>query len=166
MAEEKPTVEIYSDGACSGNPGKGGYGTVLRYKKISGEYVTKELSEGFKNTTNNRMELLGAIVGLESLKSSCNVILTSDSKYLIDAIQQKWLDNWIAKGWKTAGKKPVKNVDLWKRLKDVMDKHDIQFIWVKGHNGHEFNEICDKLAVAAYNSENLKDDTGFDNDIK
>ena len=156
MAEEKPTVEIYSDGACSGNPGKGGYGTVLRYRKNSGEYVTKELSEGFKNTTNNRMELLGAIVGLESLKCSCNVILTSDSKYLIDAIQQKWLDNWIAKGWKTAGKKPVKNVDLWKRLKDVMDKHDIQFIWVKGHNGHEYNERCDLLAVNAGKKENLK----------
>lgn len=158
---KKPIVEIYSDGACSGNPGRGGYGTVLRYKKSSGEYVTKELSEGFKNTTNNRMELLGAIVGLEALKGACSVTLTSDSKYLIDAIQQKWIEKWEANGWKTAGKKPVKNVDLWTRLIDLMKKHDIQFIWVKGHNGHEFNEICDKLAVAAYNSDNLSEDKGF-----
>lgn len=161
MAENRPKVEIYTDGACSGNPGKGGYGAVLRYMMASGEYVTKELSEGFESTTNNRMELLAPIVALESLKTSCEVTLTSDSKYLIDAIQQKWIESWIKNNWKTAGKKPVKNVDLWKRLIEVMKKHDIKFIWVKGHNGHEFNEICDRLAVKAYNGEDLKVDKGF-----
>ena len=161
MTKIKPVVEIYSDGACSGNPGKGGYGTVLRFKKSNGEHVTKELSEGFSKTTNHRMEILGAIVGLEALNTACSVTITSDSKYLIDAIEKKWLDNWIARGWKTADKKPVKNVDLWKRLVEAMKPHDIKFIWVKGHNGHEFNEICDKLAVTAYNRENLTIDEGF-----
>lgn len=157
----KPTVEIYTDGACSGNPGKGGYGIVLRYKKNNGEYVTKELSEGFVTTTNNRMELLASIVALEALKTECHVVLTSDSKYLIDAIEKKWLDGWVKNNWRTASKKPVKNIDLWKRLIEVMKKHEIKFVWVKGHNGHEFNEICDKLAVSAYNGENLKTDEGF-----
>ncbi len=158
----KPKVEIYSDGACSGNPGKGGYGTVLRYQKQNGDFVIKKLSQGFEKTTNNRMEILGAIVGLEALKAPCDVILTSDSKYLIDAIKQKWLENWIKRGWKTAGKKPVKNVDLWKRFLEAVKPHKIEYVWVKGHNGHEFNEICDKLAVAAYNGANLEKDDGFE----
>ncbi len=159
--ENKPIVEIYTDGACSGNPGRGGYGAVLRYKKSDGNYAEKQLSEGFINTTNNRMELLAPIVALESLKTSCKVTLTSDSKYLIDAIEKKWIDNWQAKGWKTSDKKPVKNIDLWKRLITAMERHEIKFVWVKGHAGHEFNEICDKLAVSAYNGENLKIDEGF-----
>ena len=158
---KKPCVEVYTDGACSGNPGKGGYGAVLRYKTNNGEFVTKELSEGFEKTTNNRMEILGAVVALECLKKPCNVTLCSDSKYLIDALEKKWLDNWIAKGWKTASKKPVKNVDLWKRLIEAMKPHDIGLVWVKGHNGHEFNERCDELAVSAYNSENFQVDSGF-----
>ncbi|MBO6273779.1 ribonuclease HI [bacterium] len=158
----KPLVDIYTDGACSGNPGKGGYGVVLRFKKSNGEYVSKELSEGFETTTNNRMELLAAIVGLESLKKPCKITLTSDSKYLIDAIEKKWLDSWISKGWKTASKQPVKNVDLWKRLIDAMKPHEIDFVWVKGHAGHEFNEICDRLAVNAYNGDSLKQDIGFE----
>ena len=158
----KPIVEIYTDGACSGNPGRGGYGAVLRYKKNDGVYVSKELSEGFETTTNNRMELLASIVALETLKTPCKVTLTSDSKYLIDAIEKKWIESWVKNNWRTAGKKPVKNVDLWKRLIDVMEKHEIKFVWVKGHNGHEFNEICDKLAVNAYNGENLKTDSGFE----
>ena len=158
---KKPCVEVYTDGACSGNPGKGGYGAVLRYKTNNGEFVTKELSEGFEKTTNNRMEILGAVVALECLKKPCNVTLCSDSKYLIDALEKKWLDNWIAKGWKTASKKPVKNVDLWKRLIEAMKPLDIGLVWVKGHNGHEFNERCDELAVSAYNSENLQIDSGF-----
>ena len=144
----KPLVDIYTDGACSGNPGKGGYGVVLRFKKSNGEYVSKELSEGFETTTNNRMELLAAIVGLESLKKPCKITLTSDS--------------WISKGWKTASKQPVKNVDLWKRLIDAMKPHEIDFVWVKGHAGHEFNEICDRLAVNAYNGDSLKQDIGFE----
>lgn len=158
---DKPKVEIYTDGACSGNPGKGGYGIVLRYKKSDGTYVSKELSQGYENTTNNRMELLAAVVALESLTKKCDVTLYSDSKYLIDAIEQNWLENWVAKGWKTASKKPVKNVDLWKRFIEIKEKHNVKFVWVKGHAGHEFNEICDKLAVEAYNETDLKQDSGF-----
>ena len=161
MPQELPQVEIYTDGACSGNPGKGGFGAVLRFKKSDGTYASKEISQGFKETTNNRMELLGCIIALETLKKPCNVTLTSDSKYLIDAIEQKWLDNWIKNNWKTSGKKPVKNVDMWKRLIEAMKPHKIEFVWVKGHAGHKFNEICDKLAVDAYNSDNLEMDNGF-----
>lgn len=161
MSEQKPKVEIYTDGACSGNPGKGGYGAVLRYKKNNGEYVTKELSQGYELTTNNRMELLAVIVALEKLKSQCNVVLTSDSKYVLDALTKNWLDSWQAKNWRNSSNKPVKNIDLWKRLLTAMNPHTIEFVWVKGHNGHEFNEICDKLAVAAYNGENLIIDEGF-----
>ena len=167
MAEETiAKVEIYTDGACSGNPGKGGYGAVLRFKKNNGEYVSKQLSEGFSCTTNNRMELLAPIVALETLTKPCEVTLTSDSKYLIDAIEQHWLENWQKNNWKTAGKKPVKNVDLWKRLINAMERHKVKFVWVKGHAGHEFNEICDKLAVSAYNGENLQIDEGFLNNQK
>lgn len=162
MAEnQKPNVEVYTDGACSGNPGKGGYGAVLRFKKSTGEYITKELSQGYELTTNNRMELLAVIVALETLKTSCNVVLTSDSKYVLDALTKKWVDGWQANNWKNSSKKPVKNIDLWKRLLEAMKPHIIEFVWVKGHNGHEFNEICDKLAVSAYNGENLIVDEGF-----
>lgn len=157
----KPNVEIYTDGACSGNPGKGGYGAVLRFKKSSGEYITKELSQGYELTTNNRMELLAVIVALETLKTSCNVVLTSDSKYVLDALTKKWVDGWMANNWRNASKKPVKNIDLWKRLLEAMKPHKIEFVWVKGHNGHKFNEICDRLAVDAYNGDDLIADTGF-----
>jgi ribonuclease HI len=163
---DRPNVEIYTDGACSGNPGKGGYGAVLRYKKSNGEYITKELSEGFEKTTNNRMEILASVVALETLTKPCKVTLCSDSKYLIDALEKNWLDGWIANGWRTASKKPVKNIDLWKRLIEAMKPHKIELVWVKGHNGHEFNEICDKLAVSAYNSDNLIQDIGFENSAK
>lgn len=161
MAETKPKVEIYTDGACSGNPGKGGYGAVLRFKKSDGEYVTKELSEGFVLTTNNRMELLSVIIALETLKTPCEVTLTSDSKYVIDALEKNWLDGWQRNNWKNSSKKPVKNIDLWKRLIVAMKPHDIKLVWVKGHNGHEFNERCDQLGVNAYNGDNLKVDEGF-----
>lgn len=137
-------VNIYSDGACSGNPGPGGYGTILEY----GE-VTKELSEGFENTTNNRMELLGAIVGLEALKQPCKVTLYSDSKYLCDAINQRWVYGWQARGWKKADKKPALNVDLWERLLPLLETHEVTFVWIKGHAGHPMNERCDTLAVLA-----------------
>jgi len=137
-------VNIYSDGACSGNPGPGGYGTILEY----GE-VTKELSEGFENTTNNRMELLGAIVGLEALKEPCKVTLYSDSKYLCDAINQRWVYGWQARGWKKADKKPALNVDLWERLLPLLKTHTVTFVWIKGHAGHPMNERCDTLAVLA-----------------
>jgi ribonuclease HI len=138
-------VTIYSDGACSGNPGPGGYGTILVFGKIE-----KELSEGFESTTNNRMELLGAIAGLEALKEPCRVNIVSDSKYLCDAINQGWLENWKSRGWKKADKKPVLNPELWQRLDKLMQIHDVSFEWVKGHDGHEYNELCDKLAVGEY----------------
>ena len=158
MNEEKLFVEMYTDGACSGNPGTGGYGTVLRYKDKNGLYHQKELTAGYKLTTNNRMELLAVIVGLEALKKSCRVKITSDSKYFIDAFEQKWIDGWQRNNWKNASKKPVKNVDLWLRLLTAMKPHEIELVWVKGHNGHEFNERCDKLAVESSKSSNLLDD--------
>ncbi|MFI3300914.1 MAG: ribonuclease HI [Candidatus Gastranaerophilales bacterium] len=151
-------IEIYTDGACSGNPGPGGYGTILRYKDSSGQYHEKEISAGYKHTTNNRMELLAVIVGLEALKKDCKVKIYSDSKYFIDAFEKKWIVNWKANNWKTATKKSVKNVDLWKRLIQVMDKYETELIWVKGHNGHFYNERCDELAVNASKSNNLLDD--------
>ncbi len=158
MPDDKLLVEMYTDGACSGNPGSGGYGTILRFKDSSGKYHEKELTAGYKLTTNNRMELLAVIVGLEALKKPCKVKITSDSKYFIDAFEQNWIDSWIKNNWKNSSKKPVKNADLWQRMLDVMKPHDIELIWVKGHNGHEFNERCDKLAVNSSKSENLLDD--------
>jgi len=137
-------VNIYTDGACRGNPGPGGYGVILEY-----EGREKELSEGFPNTTNNRMELTAAIVGLEALKQPCEVTLYSDSKYLIDAIQKGWLDSWRAKGWKKSDGKPVLNVDLWERLIVQLERHKVRFEWVKGHDGHRYNERCDLLATTA-----------------
>ncbi len=137
-------VEIYSDGACSGNPGPGGYGTIL----VCGETI-KELSGGEKNTTNNRMELMGAIAGLECLKYPCKVTLTSDSKYLVDAVNLGWARSWQKNGWRKSDKKPALNSDLWERLLSLLDKHDVTLFWIKGHNGHPYNERCDRLAVAA-----------------
>ena len=154
-------IKIYTDGACSGNPGKGGYGTILIAEDDNGKVHKKEITQGFEVTTNNRMELLAAIVGLEALKKPCDVELTSDSKYLVDAFNQKWVDGWVKKGWKGANKQPVKNQDLWKRLLEAKKNHNVKFNWVKGHNGHEFNERCDEMAVASANGENLLTDTGF-----
>lgn len=154
-------IKIYTDGACSGNPGKGGYGTILIAQDDNGKIHRKELTQGYKVTTNNRMELLAAIVGLEALKKPCDVELTSDSKYLVDAFNQKWIDGWVKKGWKSANKQPVKNQDLWKRLLEAKKDHNVKFIWIKGHNGHEYNERCDEMAVQSSNSENLLDDEGF-----
>lgn len=151
-------VKIYTDGACSGNPGKGGYGTILIAQDINGIEHRKELSQGYDNTTNNRMELMAAIAGLEALKKPCDVELTSDSKYLVDAFNQKWIDGWIKKGWKGANNQPVKNKDLWQRLLRAKETHNVKFIWIKGHNGHEYNERCDRLAVAAASADNLLKD--------
>ena len=138
-------IRIYTDGACSGNPGKGGYGTILIAQDDNGQIHKKELTEGFKVTTNNRMELLAAIVGLEALKKPCDVELTSDSKYLVDAFNQKWVDGWIKKGWKGANKQPVKNQDLWQQLDELNSNLNVEWNWVKGHAGIEYNEICDQL---------------------
>lgn len=154
--EEKTKVTLYTDGACSGNPGVGGYGAILVHVDANGIKHEKEFSQGYKMTTNNQMELLAVIVGLEALKKPCNVTVYSDSKYVVDAFNNKWIDGWIAKGWKTAGKSPVKNVDLWKRLLEAKKLHDVEFIWVKGHAGHEYNERCDTLAVAAGKKDDLK----------
>ncbi len=140
-------VEIFTDGACSGNPGPGGWGVVLRFGEIE-----KELSGGEMNTTNNRMELTAAIKGLEALKEPCNVTLTTDSKYVSDGINMGWAKAWRQNGWKKSDRKPALNTDLWERLLDLSEVHDVTVIWVKGHAGHPENERCDKLAVAFYNS--------------
>lgn len=147
---QKQHVEIYTDGACSGNPGVGGYGAVLVYKDKDGVSHEKELSSGFRDVTNNQMELMAVIAALEVLKNPVSATITSDSKYVVDAFEKGWLDNWIKNGWKTSGKQPVKNVDLWKRLLEAAKPHDIKFVWIKGHAGHKYNERCDELAVTAY----------------
>lgn len=137
-------VKIYTDGACKGNPGPGGWGCILVYGDIE-----KELSGGEKQTTNNRMELSAAIAGLEALKTPCDVELWSDSKYLIDAITKGWVRSWKAKGWKKSDGKPALNSDLWEKLLALLEVHTVKFVWVRGHNGHEYNERCDRLAVSA-----------------
>ena len=152
-------VEIYTDGAARGNPdGPGGYGTVLEYVDTKGQLHTREFSCGYKKTTNNRMELMAAIVGLEALNRPCEVELYSDSKYLVDAFNQHWIDSWLMKGWKRGKNEPVKNVDLWKRLLEAKQPHKVTFIWVKGHDGHAQNEKCDQLATSAADGDNLLDD--------
>lgn len=152
-------VSIYTDGSARGNPdGPGGYGTVLQYVDAAGTLHERELSAGYKKTTNNRMELMAVIVGLEALNRPCQVELYSDSKYVIDAFEKKWVDSWLKNGWKNSQKKPVKNIDLWKRLLEAKSKHQVHFNWVKGHAGHPENERCDKLATSAADSGNLLDD--------
>ena len=137
-------VQIYSDGACSGNPGPGGYGTIL----VAGTRE-KELSGGEAMTTNNRMELLGAIEGLRALRFPCKVTLTSDSRYLVDGITKGWAKKWQQNGWIKSDKKPALNVDLWQELLSLLEQHEVTFVWVHGHHGHVYNERCDRLAVAA-----------------
>ena len=139
----RPLVEIFSDGACSGNPGPGGWGAVLRYGDVE-----RELSGGESATTNNRMELMAAIAGLEALKRPCRVALYTDSIYLRDGIT-KWLPNWKSRGWKTAARAPVKNIDLWQRLEAAAARHEIAWHWVRGHAGHKENERADALARGA-----------------
>lgn len=138
-------VEIYTDGACSGNPGKGGWGAVLVYGEKE-----KELSGAEKDTTNNRMELTAVIEALDALNQPCNVVLTTDSKYVCDAINKGWVYSWKKNGWKKSDKKPALNVDLWEKLLPLLEKHNVEFVWVKGHNGHPYNERCDTLAVSEY----------------
>ena len=143
MTQHASLVEIFSDGACSGNPGPGGFGTILR----SGRHV-KELSGYAAETTNNRMEMLGAITGLESLKRPCRVRLTTDSQYLVKGMTE-WIDGWVKKGWKNSQKKEVLNRDLWERLLTLCETHQVEWVWVRGHDGHDENERCDELARAA-----------------
>jgi len=154
---EKPHITIYTDGSSRGNPGPGGFGTLL----ICGP-KRKEISKGYIKTTNNRMELMAAIAGLEVLKMPSVVTLTSDSKYVIDAINKKWLQGWKKRGWIKSDKKPVKNVDLWKRLDAAAEPHEVTWKWVRGHTGHTENERCDVLATEAADGDNLKPDAGFE----
>ena len=135
-------IDLYTDGACRGNPGKGGWGAILVF-----EGIEKELSGGERSTTNNRMELTAAIEGLRALKYPCEVTLTSDSKYLVDAIEKKWLVSWKKKNWKKADGKPVLNIDLWQALDAELTRHSVTFVWVRGHEGHPYNERCDVLAT-------------------
>ncbi|MGE4489351.1 MAG: ribonuclease HI [Kiritimatiellales bacterium] len=151
------TVEIYTDGACRGNPGPGGYGIVL----LCGPR-RKELSGGFRKTTNNRMELLACIEGLRSLTRPCTVVLTSDSRYVVNAMELGWARRWRSNGWKLSPSRPAKNSDLWKQLLDLCETHQVRFRWVKGHNAHPENERCDVLAVAASQLENLPADSVFE----
>ena len=136
------TVTIYTDGACSGNPGPGGWGAILMYGPHK-----KEMSGGEAQTTNNRMELTGVIEALSALKEPCNVLLTTDSKYVVDSITNGWVYGWQKRGWVKSDKKPALNVDLWKQLLPLLEKHQVTFHWVKGHAGHPENERCDQLAV-------------------
>ena len=153
-------VKIYTDGAARGNPdGPGGYGAVLESEDPKGTLHTKELSQGYKKTTNNRMELMAVIVALEALNRPCEVELYSDSKYVVDAFNQHWIDSWLKKGWKRGKNEPVKNADLWKRLLKAKEPHQVTFIWVKGHDGHPQNERCDTLATTAADGNDLIDDT-------
>ena len=138
-------IEMFTDGACSGNPGPGGWGTILRYKGVE-----KELCGGEKETTNNRMELTAVIAGLEALKEPCEVTVTTDSRYVVDGITKGWAESWRNNGWKKPDKKPALNPDLWERLLDLTEKHEVSFNWIKGHAGHSENERCDALAVSQY----------------
>ena len=156
-AKQKSSVVIYTDGACSGNPGPGGYGVLLK----SGEH-RKELSAGFRRTTNNRMELLAVIEGLKALKRSCTVELYSDSKYVVDAINLGWAKRWQANNWKRNKKEKAQNIDLWEQLLPLLEKHTVTLHWVKGHANDKDNHRVDRLAVEASRGPNLLPDAGFE----
>ena len=143
--EKLSYVEMFTDGACSGNPGPGGWGTILRCNGVE-----KELSGGEAETTNNRMELLAVINGLEALKRKCKIKIYSDSSYVVNGITKGWAEGWRANNWRKADKKPALNVDLWEQLLELLAFHAVTFVWVKGHNDHPENERCDKLAVGEY----------------
>lgn len=153
-------VIIYSDGSSRGNPGPGGFGTILHYEDLNGKIHTMEITKGYEMTTNNRMELLGVISGFEALNRPCEVKVVSDSQYVIKAFTEHWVDKWQKSGWKRKGG-AVLNVDLWKRLLEAMKPHKVSFEWVKGHAGHPENERCDELATGSAMGENLLIDEGF-----
>lgn len=144
----KKHIFIFTDGACSGNPGPGGWGAVLRYNGVE-----KELSGGEESTTNNRMELTACIEALSALKEPCKVTLTTDSQYVVNGITKGWAESWKKNGWKKSDKKPALNPELWDELLGLTAKHEVEFVWIKGHNGHPENERCDALAVSAINRE-------------
>lgn len=152
-------VNIYTDGSARGNPdGPGGYGTIIEFIDSTGQEHVREYSGGYKKTTNNRMEMMAAIVGLEALIKPCHVTIYSDSQYLVKAFNENWIDGWIKKGWKRGKNEPVKNVDLWKRLLKAMEAHKVKYVWVRGHSGHPQNERCDQLATSAADGNDLLDD--------
>ncbi len=152
-------VTIYTDGSARGNPdGPGGYGAIVVFVDSKGAVHEREYSAGYKKTTNNRMELMAAIAGLEALTRPCSAVLYSDSQYLVKAFNEHWLEGWIKKGWTRGKNEPVKNVDLWKRLLKAMEPHKVSFEWVKGHNGHPMNERCDILATTAADGNDLLED--------
>lgn len=154
-------VTIYTDGSARGNPdGPGGYGTVIQFIDSKGQLHEREFSAGYKKTTNNRMELMAAIIGLEALTKPCQVDLYSDSQYLVKAFNDHWINGWLKNNWKNSKKEPVKNIDLWKRLLEAMKPHEVNYIWVKGHAGHPGNERCDQLATAAADGDALLIDSG------
>ena len=156
-------VKIFTDGAARGNPdGPGGYGTILSYTDGNGVEHLREYSQGYVRTTNNRMELMAVIVGLEALIKPCEVELYSDSKYVVDAFNQNWIGSWLKNGWVNSAKKPVKNKELWQRLLKAMEPHKVTFIWVKGHAGHPQNERCDLLATSAADGMELIRDEVFE----
>lgn len=153
-------VTIYTDGACSGNPGKGGFGVVLNYMGKK-----KEISKGYRCTTNNRMEIMAALAGLSALKEPCKVVLYSDSKYLVDSVNKGWIASWQKNGWKNSKREKVKNRELFEELIELMNVHEVEYRWVKGHDGHSENERCDYLATSAAKADNLEEDTGYTDNI-
>lgn len=155
------SVSIFSDGAARGNPGPGGYGAILRFVSSDGVEHLKEISCGYSCTTNNRMELMGVISALELLKRPCRVNIYTDSKYVVDAFNQHWIDGWLKRGWKNSKKEPVANIDLWQSLLKAIEPHDVEFNWVKGHAGHPENERCDELATNAADGDDLLEDTNY-----
>lgn len=155
-------VTLFSDGSSRGNPGPGGYGTVLTCVDSAGVEHRKELSAGYRRTTNNRMELMGVIAGFEALKRPCEVEVHSDSQYVVNAFNQNWIPGWQRRGWKNSQKQPVKNRDLWERLLAAIEPHQVAWTWVKGHAGNELNERCDALATSAADGDDLLEDAGYD----
>lgn len=154
-------VTLFTDGAARGNPeGPGGYGAILQYVDGKGVLHERQFSAGYKKTTNNRMELMAVIVGMEALTRPCEVVVVSDSKYVTDTFNKNWMDGWLKNNWKTSTKKPVKNKELWQRLLAAMKSHQVSFVWVKGHDGHPENERCDILATNAADADILLDDDG------
>jgi len=158
---ERKHVDIYTDGACTGNPGPGGYGVILAYGD-----VRKELSGGYRRTTNNRMEIMAAITGLQALKYPCTVTLYSDSQYLVNSISKGWAKRWRANGWMRNKDEAAVNPDLWEILLGLCEKHDVTFSWVRGHAGHAENERCDRLSVAAAGDKDLPADEGYENAVE
>ncbi|HIT59701.1 MAG TPA: ribonuclease HI [Candidatus Fimousia stercorigallinarum] len=149
-------VTMYTDGAARGNPnGPGGYGTILQYVDSKGQVHTREYSAGYEKTTNNRMEMMAVIAGLEALNRPCEVDVYSDSQYVVNAFNQHWIEGWKKRGWKRSGNKPVLNMDLWQRMLKAMEPHQVRFHWVKGHAGHPENERCDFLATSAADGTDL-----------